>query len=481
VTVPTIEVLKALEATGELRRALETLSDEQKRVLKEHWPTWAHCGQRAPEGPWASWVLLAGRGFGKTRAGAEWVSQFARDNPGAAIALVAATVAEARSVMIEGRSGLLAVARFEERGAMRWEPTRRRLVFASGAEAFLYSGASPDSLRGPEHHIAWCDEMAKWKKAAAAWANLRLGLRLGDPSTGSGPRALVTTTPKAVPGLKALLARADTALSGGATWANPHLPDSAVAGFVDEHHGTRFGRQELEGLLIEDVEGALWPRELIERSRVEDSHFSLRGAGGGDSHFSLGGAGRRASARESDCPHTRESDRPLSPFRRVVVAIDPPASAEGDACGIVVAGLGKDGIAYVLADMSASGLSPDGWARRSAQAAAAWGAHRVVAEKNNGGAMVEAVLRNADPGLPVTLVHASDGKVARAEPVAALFERGKAKLAGRFPELEDQLAGLTYGGGYEGPGSPDRADAMVWALTELMVKRQRAEPRVRGL
>ena len=164
-----------------------------------------------------------------------------------------------------------------------------------------------------------------------------------------------------------------------------------------------------------------------------------------------------------------------------MIAVDPPASAEGDACGIVVVGLGHDGVGYVLADLSAHGLSPEGWARRVAQEAERWGAHRVVAEKNNGGAMVEAVLRGADAGLPVTLVHAADGKAARAEPVAALFERGKAKLAGRFPELEDELAGLTYGGGYEGMGSPDRANAMVWALTELMVKRKRVEPRVRGL
>ncbi|MFL6843581.1 MAG: DNA-packaging protein [Allosphingosinicella sp.] len=421
----------------ELRRVLGRLSEADRRALAMYWPAWAHDGQLAPEGPWRTWTVLAGRGFGKTRAGAEWVSAFARANPGASIALVAATAEEARNVMVEGRSGLIAAATAEEREAMVWEPSRRRLVFASGAEAFVYSAANPDSLRGPEHHIAWCDELAKWPRGAAAWDNLKLGLRLGDR-----PRALVTTTPKAVAALKRILACGDTATSGGPTWANPHNSEDFVAGAVEAHAGTRFGRQELEGLLLEDVEGALWPWALIERSRLD-----------------------AALPREA--------------FSRIVIGVDPPASAEGDACGIVVCGLTREGIGHVLADLSVAGLSPEGWARKVEAAAEAWGAHRVVAEKNNGGEMVTSVLRTAGIGLPVTPVHASEGKTARAEPVAVLFESGRAKLAGRFPELEGELAGLTYGGGYHGPGrSPDRADAMVWALTELMVKRQRVEPRI---
>jgi phage terminase large subunit-like protein len=447
----------ALEALDdeELRRVLDGLTEADRRALEAHWPVWAHDGQMPPDGAWRSWTILAGRGFGKTRAGAEWVSGFARAHPGASIALVAATAEEARNVMVEGRSGLLAVARSEEREAMVWEPSRRRLVFASGATAFLYSAANPDSLRGPEHHIAWCDELAKWRLAQAAWDNLRLGLRLGER-----PRALVTTTPKAVDALKRILARQDNEATGGPTWANPHNSGDFVEAVVDAHAGTRFGRQELEGVLLEDVEGALWTRELIEKCRVNsDSHFSRRGAKG------------ETAARESDCQ-----------WRRVVVGVDPPASADGDACGIVVCGLGADGIGYVLADLSASGLSPEGWARKVAAAAEAWGAHRVVAEKNNGGAMVATVLRGADVGLPVTLVHAADGKSARAEPVAVQFESGKALFAGRFPALEDELAGLTYGGFYHGPGrSPDRADAMVWAMTELLVKPQRGEPRIMRL
>jgi phage terminase large subunit-like protein len=432
-----VAALEALE-DEELERVLGRLSDADRRALAAHWPAWAHEGQLAPEGRWRTWTILAGRGFGKTRAGAEWVSAFARAHEGASIALVAATPEEARNLMVEGRSGLLAVATPEEREAMVWEPSRRRLVFASGAEAFVYSGANPDSLRGPEHHIAWCDELAKWRHAAAAWANLRLGLRLGDK-----PRALVTTTPRAVAALKRILAQGDTATTGGPTWANPHNSEDFVEGQIEAHGGTRFGRQELEGVLLEDVEGALWTRDLIEQSRV--------------------------AGVPGDC-------------RRVVIGVDPPASADGDACGIVVVLLGADGIGYVAADLSVAGLSPEGWAKKVEAAAEAWGADRVVAEKNNGGEMVAAVLRGADVGLPVTLVHAADGKSARAEPVAVLFESGKAKLAGRFPELEDELAGLTCGRGYQGPGrSPDRADAMVWALTELLVRKHRAEPRIRAL
>jgi phage terminase large subunit-like protein len=426
---------------AEMRRVLSGLGEEERRTFDAHWPAWAHGGQLPDRDDWRQWIVMAGRGFGKTRAGSEWVSAMARHCPGAAIALVGATVEEARAVMVENAcSGLLAVARAEERGRMIWQPSRRRLVFASGAQAFLYSAANPESLRGPEHHFAWCDELAKWKKGAAAWDNLRLGLRLGER-----PRSVVTTTPRPVPLLRRLAADPHSVLSGGPSWGNPHSSDDYIAAVRETHEGTRFGRQELEGVLIEDVEGALWPRELLEASRVP--------------------------ARTDGFELTR-----------VVVGVDPPASAEGDACGIVVVGKGEDGIGYVLADLSVSGLSPEGWARKVAAAAEAWGAHRVIAEKNNGGAMVASVLRGADVGLPVTLVHAADGKVARAEPVAVLFESGKAKLAGRFPALEDELAGLTYGGGYEGPGrSPDRADAMVWALTELLVKPQRPTPRVRRL
>ncbi|HEV2747176.1 MAG TPA: terminase family protein [Allosphingosinicella sp.] len=481
------ELLERLRALAPERRRelLEAAGEAHVKAFDEEWPVWVHPGQLPPHDDWLVWVIMGGRAFGKTRAGAEWVSARARAEPEACIALVAANPDEARRVMVEGRSGLLAVARHGERGATRWEPGLGRLTFASGATAFTYSGADADSLRGPEHHFAWCDELAKWKQAQAAWDNLLLGLRAGDR-----PQVVVTTTPRPVPAMRAVLAMPGAVTTGGASWDNPHAARAATAAMERIHGGTRLGRQELEGELIEDVQGALWPRELIEKCRVKegDSRFSHGGGEDGedgDSHFSRGGGETGRSARESDCPLARDSDCPLvresdcPRLTRVVIGVDPPGSAGGDACGIVACGLAGNGIGYVLGDHSVAGLSPEGWAHKVAAAAARWGAHRVIAEKNNGGDMVGAVLRGADVGLPVTLVHAAEGKVARAEPVAVLFESGKAKFAGRFPALEDELAGLTYGGGYEGPGrSPDRADAMIWAFTELMVKRQRAEPRL---
>jgi predicted phage terminase large subunit-like protein len=431
------ELLALPEAEAE--RIVRALGDAPLLRLAADWPAWSHKGQEEPGGDWRVWVMLAGRGFGKTRAGAEWVSQFAREHPGAAIALVAATADEARRVMIEGRSGLLATARAGERDRMSWEPSLRRLRFASGAEAFVYSGAHPDALRGPEHHLAWCDELAKWGKPGECWTNLQLGLRCG-----TRPRTLVTTTPRPIAALRSIIGEEGVVKTGGRTSDNPQLAAAFVAAMERQHGGTRLGRQELGGELIEDVEGALWTRALIEASRDGEA------------------LGRS--------------------FRSVVIGVDPPAGMEGDACGIVACGLGEDGAGYVLGDHSVRGLSPEGWARKVAAAAEAHKAARVVAEANNGGRMVESVLRGAGVELPVRLVHASEGKIARAAPVAALFESGRAKLAGRFPALEDEMAGLTWAGEYHGPGrSPDRADAMVWAMTELMLGRPRAEPRIRLL
>jgi phage terminase large subunit-like protein len=419
-------------------RLVREMADAGAVALHETWPAWARQGQEPPKGDeWRVWVMLAGRGFGKTKSGAEWISQMARENPRASIALVAGTTDEARRLMVEGRSGLIAVARADERERMEWEPSRRRLVFASGAEALLYSGANADGLRGPEHHFAWCDELAKWAQAEAAWDNLMLGLRCGEQ-----PRALVTTTPRPIALLRALISDQATAHSGGASWDNPFASPAAVADMKRRMGGTTLGRQELEGKMMDQAEAALWTRETIEKCRAK----------GGD-----------------------------GPFRRVVVGVDPPASNEG-VCGIVVCATDEAGVGHVLADLSARGLTPEGWARKVAAAAEAWRAHRVVAEANNGGRMVEAVLRGAAVDLPVRLVHASDGKAARAAPVATLFESGRAKFAGAFPALEDELAGLSWDGGYSGPGrSPDRADAMVWALSELMLGRASAEPRIRVL
>jgi len=370
------------------------------------------------------WLIRAGRGFGKTRAGAEWVSEMARAYPGCRIALVGATLDDARKVMVEGPSGLLAVAQSHE--TLCWQPGIGALRFASGAVATIYSAETPDRLRGPQHGFAWCDELAKWRGgvADAAWDNLLMGLREGE-----APRLVVTTTPRPVKLMHRVCALPGCRETRGRTRDNPHLPRSFVEAMLADYAGTRLGRQELDGELLEDVTGALWSRALIERVRV-------------------------AAAPE---------------LERVVVGVDPPASAEGDACGIVAVGLGRDGRGYVLEDATVSGVSPEGWARAVAACAARNAADQVVAEKNQGGAMVASVLRGADSALPLRLVHASRGKSARAEPVALLYEAGKVRHAGAFPALEDELCGLQAGGGYEGPGrSPDRADAAVWALTELM-------------
>ncbi|HYW15639.1 MAG TPA: terminase family protein [Allosphingosinicella sp.] len=435
-----VERLRGL-APEDRRAALEAAGEDHVKALDDAWPVWAHRGQMPDHDEWTVWVMLTGRGFGKTRAGAEWVSEKARTCPEARIALVAANPKEARRVMVEGRSGLLGVAREgDERRLIRWEPGIGRVRFASGAEAFVYSGADGDSLRGGEHHYGWCDELAKWRQAKEAWDNLMLTMRAG-----TRPQVLVTTTPRPVEALRAVLRSPDMVLTGGTSFDNPHLPEAFLRWANQVHRGTRLGRQELLGELLEDLPGALWPLALIEESRE------------------TGGIDRER-------------------LKRVVVGVDPPVTADGDECGIVACGLGRDGIARVLGDHSGGGLSPEQWARKVAAAAEAWRADRVVAEGNQGGEMVDAVLRGAGLGLAVKRVFAKSGKARRAEPIAAFFESGEAKLAGRFPELEKQLAGLVLGGDYQGPGrSPDRADAMIWAMSELLLAPRQAEPRIRSL
>jgi phage terminase large subunit-like protein len=426
---------------------LRGLPDQAIWAIVEEWWWRAHDGQAEPEAaengePWRVWTIVAARGFGKTRAGAEWVWARARQDGSARIALVAATLEEVARVMVEGESGILAVARADE--APCWIASKGILRFPSGAEAHAYSAERPEKLRGPQHHFAWCDELAKWprltgtgqSRADAAWDNLMLGLRLGER-----PRTIVTTTPKPGPLLKRILALPRCARTRGRTVDNPHLPRDFREAMQEMYGGTRLARQELEGLILEDFEGALWTRDLLEK------------------------------ARGPACP-TGES----TAFTRILIGLDPPASTGGDSCGILVCGKDEAGIAWVLADLSAPGLSPEAWATRVAETAALYGAVKVVAEKNQGGDMIASVLRAVDADLPVRLVAATKSKAARAEPIALRFETGRARLAGHFPDLEDQLCALTWSG-YQGPGSPDRADAMVWAMTELFEK-ERAAPRI---
>ncbi|PEQ14134.1 ATP-binding protein [Novosphingobium sp. PC22D] len=420
------------------KRELATLSEAEQAELETHWRLWARVQQLPPPGDWRTWLIMAGRGFGKTRAGAEWVRHVAEADPRARIALVGSALGEVRAVMIEGESGILQVSPPGRRPA--FEPSLRRLSWPNGARAWLYSAGEPETLRGPQHSHAWCDEIAKWEnagnRAEMAWDNLLLGLRLGER-----PRVVATTTPRAVPLLRRLLAAPteEVAVTRGGTKDNAdNLPAHFIADVRGSLAGSLMARQELDGELLEDVPGALWTRGMLETGRVREA----------------------------------------PPAVRVAIGVDPPASSGGDACGIVACALAGDGIAYVLADASVENASPERWARAVAAAANAWSADRVVVEANQGGDMVASVLRAAEVSLPLRLVHASRGKSARAEPVAALYETGRARHAGTFPLLEDQLCGLIAGGGYQGPGrSPDRADALVWALTELMLHRTSA-PRV---
>jgi phage terminase large subunit-like protein len=406
------------------------LDDDEARTLIEEWHFWARPEQLPPPGDWRIWLFMGGRGSGKTRAGAEWIAQGIRSGCMQRVALIGATHHDARSVMIEGESGLLSVCE----GAA-YEPSNRRVLWPDGAVASVLSADEPDSIRGHQFDGAWCDELCKWPDPQAALDMAMMALRLGDD-----PRMMITTTPRNIAALKNLIAAPDVVRTQSSTRANAaNLADSFIATVEQRYGGTRLGRQELDGDLIEDHENALWQREWIERHRV-----------------------RSAPALE-----------------RIVVAIDPPSGIDGDECGIVVAGRDANGEGYVLADRSKGGLTPNQWAARAMDAFAEFSADAIVAEANQGGEMVRSVLSQAMANAPVRLVHATRDKRTRALPIAALYERGLVHHIGAHAELEDQMC--TYDGGLKSSGpSPDRMDAMVWALSDLFPM-VRAEPRVRSL
>jgi phage terminase large subunit-like protein len=410
---------------------------------------WALPHQLPPDGAWRSWVIMGGRGAGKTRAGAEWVRAQVEGagpgDPGRArrVALVGETHDQVRAVMVEGQSGIIACSPPDRRPV--WEATRRRLVWPNGAVAEAFSAHDPDSLRGPQFDAAWVDELAKWKRAEEAWDMLQFALRLGDH-----PQQVVTTTPRNIGVLKTILANPSTVVTHAPTEANRAY---LAAGFLDEvrrrYEGTRIGRQELDGVLLEDAEGALWTSTGLE------------------------------SCREDKAPA----------LSRVVVAVDPPVTghAGSDACGIVVVGAVTEGPpqtwqAWVLEDASVSAASPTEWARVAIAAMDRHGADRLVAEVNQGGDLVETVIRQIDPMVPYRAVRAARGKVARAEPVAALYEQGRVRHLRGLGALEDQMCRITARG-YEGKGSPDRVDALVWALSDLIIgpAAQWRRPQVRSL
>ena len=417
-----------------MERALESLTEAEAEELLHDWRFTARPEQLAPDGDWQVWAYIAGRGAGKTRSGAEWVREQVKAGA-SRIGLIAPTAADARDVMVEGESGILAICWEGDRdhkgrvtGRPLYEPSKRRLTWANGAMATTYSADEPDRLRGPQHDRLWCDELAAWNRAQEAWDMAMFGLRLGD-----NPQAMVTTTPRPIPLVRQIVSASTTVVTRGSTYANrANLAASYLDKIVTRYEGTRLGRQELLGEILDDFPGALWTRDMIDAAKQGVK---------------------------------------IPDLQRVVVAVDPSgtggAEDEGDSIGIVVAGKGVDGLAYVLADRTCK-LSPSLWARRVVEAANEFRADRIIAERNFGGAMVEAVIRTAGRSVPYKEVTASRGKVVRAEPIAALYEQGRVKHVGGMEELEDQMCAFTSDG-YMGDGSPDRADALVWALTELML------------
>lgn len=413
---------------AETRKAILTgLSGDEAVRLLHDWRFWARPAQLAPAGRWRIWLILAGRGFGKTRAGAEWVRARIETGRAKRIALVGETLADARQVMVEGESGLLAISPPWNRPL--WQPSLRRLSWPNGAIATAFSADDPEQLRGPQFDAAWADELAKWRHPAA-WDNLMFALRLG-----SDPRCVATTTPRPRPWLKPILSDPATVVTRGSTRDNAaNLAPGFLAEVLRRYEGTRLGRQEIDGVLLEDVPGALWPAALLE------------------------------SAQEAAAPD----------LVRIVVAVDPSGSAgsgsgdTSDETGILVAGRDAGGTAHVLADRSGR-MSPAEWGRAAIAAYREFRADRLIAERNFGGAMVGHVISTVDPGVPVSLVTASHGKRIRAEPVAALYEQGRVKHLPGLALLEAQMAAFAREG-YQGEGSPDRLDALVWALSDLMLR-----------
>ena len=405
-------------------KIVDELSPAEALALLYDWPFWARPNQLPPEGDWRVWLLLAGRGFGKTRTGAELVRSRVTAQSARRVALVAPTAGDARDVMVEGESGILAIS--PQWNRPNWEPSRRRLTWPNGAIATFYSADEPERLRGPQHDAAWCDELANWRYPET-WDMLMFGLRLG-----TDPRVIVTTTPRSTSLIRTLLKDPSVVVTRGSTYENrPNLAPHFLDQIIRKYEGTRLGRQELEAEILDDIPGALWTHALID-------------------------AGRVTAAPE---------------LTRVVVAIDPAVTSveESDETGIIVAGRDGNLHGYVLAD--ASGRYPSiEWVRTAIAAYRAYHADRIVAEVNNGGDLVENTIRMVDPNVPFTAVRATRGKAVRAEPVVALYEQGRVHHVGGFGKLEDQMTAFAADFDRSNAGySPDRVDALVWALTELLV------------
>lgn len=381
---------------------------------------WARPNQRIPEGDWRYWLLLAGRGFGKTRTGAETVRHWSVTYP--RIHLVAPTAADARDVMVEGESGLLSCFPSNERPL--FEPSKKRVTFQNGCVAYTFSADEPERLRGPQCYAFWADEVAAWRFGQEAWDQLTFGFRLGD-----NPRGVITTTPKPIKLVKDILSDPQTIVTRGSSYDNRvNIAQAFYDTIIKKYEGTRLGRQELLAEILDDLPGALWTRSMIEAGRVQD----------------------------------------IPPLYRVVVAIDPAVTAneDSDETGIIAAGIGYNEHVYVLADGSLR-ASPNDWARAACRLLLRWDADRIVAEVNNGGDMVETTIRAVLASIPYRGVRASRGKAVRAEPVSALYEQRRVHHVGSFPDLEEQMCGYVPG---ISDDSPDRMDALVWAVYDLLLQ-----------
>lgn len=421
------ETLKVLLAT------LKQLPKKEVDLYFSSWEVNARPDQRLPNSlnpdygaTKHTWLILAGRGWGKTRVGAETIIDEVRSGRSRRIALVAETAADARDVLVEGDSGILAHSPPDFMPL--YEPSKRKLTWPNGAVAHTYNAVEPDQLRGPQHDFAWCDELAKWRYAQETWDMLQFGLRLGH-----FPRQMISTTPRPIPIMRELVNDPMVEITRGRTLDNSdNLAGTFLTKITKKYEGTRLGRQELEAEILDDMPGALWTRAMIEKA-----YMPL-----------------------SACP----------PMDRIVVSLDPSGVSdnddEGDSIGIVVCGRNGDH-GFVLEDISIKD-GPAVWAQRAVDAYHRWGADAIIAEVNYGGAMVEYTIRTVDPNVPIRVVHASRGKSIRAEPVSALYEQGKIHHIGTFSDMEDQMTLLTRAG-WQGNGSPDRLDAMVWAITDLLI------------
>jgi len=425
-TAPQHESLAALlasQSVADQQSVLKTLKPNEIERLEYEWAFWARQNQLQPQGDYRTWLVLAGRGFGKTRVGAETVRHWVESGRYKRIAIVARTSADCRKVMVEGESGILAVC--PPWNKPLYEPSQRSLTWPNGALVTTYSAEDPKLLRGPQHDACWADEIATWQRPEA-WDMLMFGLRLGDD-----PRAVVTTTPTPSKLIKDLLAATSTHVTRGSTYDNrANLAPAFFSSIITKYEGTRLGRQELLAEVLDDVPGALWTRATLDACRTE-GHPDLM---------------------------------------RLVVAIDPAVTSkeDSDCTGIVAAGLGIDGHGYVLADLTCK-MSPEGWARRAVNAYYHYQADCIVAEANNGGDLVASVIRSVDGNVPVELVHASRGKHTRAEPIASFYEQNRVHHAGdgrNFDMLEDEMCNWSPS---THDASPDRMDALVWALTKLLL------------